>query len=72
MVLRPAVDVFWVRPHEISKGALRWYLLKSIYLPNLVKRVDIRRESAMNAKYLIYIATSLLSTSAASGRKSKV
>ena len=72
MVLRPAVDVFRVGPHEISKGAFSWYLLKPIYLSNLIKSVNIRRQSAMNTKDLIYIIASLLSTSAASGRKSKV
>lgn len=53
VVLRPSVDLLGVRPHQIAKGALRGYLLHSVDLPDLVERVNIRREAAVNAKNVI-------------------
>ena len=27
MILRPSLNIFWVRPHQISKGSLSWNFL---------------------------------------------
>lgn len=72
MILRPSLNLLGVRPHEISEGALSGYFLHSIDLPNLVKGVNIGRESSVYTENVILLRKGVLSTSAARGRKSKV
>jgi hypothetical protein len=55
VVLRPPLDVLRVRPHQISKGPFSRYLLKPVYLPDLIKSVDIRRQPSVDAEYVISI-----------------
>lgn len=72
VVLGPSVDIFWVRPHKISKRALSWYLLKAVDLSDLVKSVNIGWQSSVDTKYFILISGEVLSTRAERGKKSKV
>ena len=53
MVLRPPVDFLSVGPHQVGKAALGRYLLHSVDLSDLVERVDVWGESAMNTENVV-------------------
>lgn len=71
-ILRPAIDILRIRPHQISKWTLCRYFLHSIQLSDLVDGVDIGGKPTMHTENVVCITEDILSITAESGKKSKV
>lgn len=53
MILLPSLDVFRIRPHQVSKGAFSRNLLHSVDLSDLINCMNVRRKSSMNAENVV-------------------
>lgn len=67
--VRPCVDLLWIWPHEICERPFCGYFYFPVKLSNLVKRMNIGRETTMYTENLIFpLDLNLPSIIAPSGR----
>ena len=67
--VRPCIDLLWIWPHKISERPFGGYFYFSVQLSNLVKRMNIGRETTMYTENLIFpLDLNLPSIIAPSGR----
>ena len=53
MILRPSLDIFRIRPHQVPKWAFRWNFLHSVDFSNLIDGMNVGRKPSVYTKNMI-------------------